>query len=75
MKTFFVILAALLLILGYTLLGLGTVISVAYGLHSWAVVDVAFKLALWTTFITWIKVIVAGLLSLLAGSVITVSLR
>lgn len=70
MKTFWVILAAVLVFLGYVFLGLGTVISVGYGLYSWAIADVVFKVALWTTFITWIKLIVAGVLSLFAGFLI-----
>lgn len=70
MKTFWVILAAALVFLGYVFLGLGTVISVGYGLYSWAIADVVFKVALWTTFITWIKLIVTGVLSLFAGFLI-----
>lgn len=75
MKTFWVILAAGLMILAYILLGFGTLISIGYGLYAWAIADVAFKVALWTAFITWIKVISGGLVSLFAGFIITASLR
>jgi hypothetical protein len=71
MKKALVILAVVLAFSAYILLGFGTVISIGYGLYSWAVVDVAFKVALWSAFVMWIKLIGAGLVSLVAGFVVT----
>ncbi|MNK14255.1 hypothetical protein D3C87_323540 [compost metagenome] len=71
MKKFWVILAMVLIVLAYILLGFGTVISVGYGLYAWAIADVAFKVALWTAFITWIKLIALGLTSMTAGFLVT----
>lgn len=75
MKTFWVILAVVFSVLAYVLLGLGTVISIGYGLYAWAIADVAFKVALWTAFITWVKLIATGLVSLFTGLVITSSVK
>lgn len=75
MKTFWVILASIFVVLGYILLGFGTLISVGYGLYAWAVADVAFKVALWTAFITWIKLVAGGLVSLFAGFVIVTTVK
>lgn len=75
MKKFLVILAVILFALAYLFLGLGTVVSVGYGLYSWAIADVAFKVALWTAFITWIKLIAAGLVSLFSAFVITATVN
>lgn len=71
MKTFWAVLAVVLAVVAYIFLGFGTVISIGYGLYAWAIADVAFKVALWTTFITWIKLIAAGLVSLFAGFAFT----
>lgn len=71
MKKTLVILAVVLAFSAYVLLGFGTLISLGYGLYTWAIVDVAFKVALWSAFVLWIKLIGAGLVSLFAGFVVT----
>lgn len=75
MKTILLAIAGVLIVLAYVLLGFGTLISVGYGLYMWAIADVAFKVALWTAFITWVKLIAAGLGGLLVASGITVSVK
>lgn len=60
--------------LAWLLLGFGTVASVGYGLYTWAVLDVAFKMALWTTFITWIKLAAAGVVSFIIAATLGATL-
>lgn len=69
------LLAIILLVLGYSFLAFGTLASVGYGLYLWAVADVAFKVALWTTFITWVKLMIAGFVSFIAGSLLGATLH
>jgi hypothetical protein len=75
MKTFLVILAAVLIFVGWAFLAFGTAISIGYGLYSWAVADVVFKVALWTAFITWVKLVASGFVSLFVGFCITASVK
>lgn len=75
MKTFLVILAAVLIFVGWAFLAFGTAISIGYGLYSWAIADVVFKVALWTAFITWVKLVASGFVSLFVGFCITASVK
>jgi hypothetical protein len=75
MKNLLVILAAVLIFVGWAFLAFGTAISIGYGLYSWAIADVVFKVALWTAFITWVKLVVSGFISLIVGFCITASVK
>ena len=45
---------------GYTLAGLSIPIAGGVGLYQWAILDEAFKLALWDAAVLWFKLAVSG---------------